>query len=86
MVRLEKMPAFHYHRATACYLFATDQSNTNMTVMKTLIRYAFLLTLFLPSLASAQSSASKPPEPAFPYSPSLDVTSMDKSADPCVDF
>jgi len=27
-----------------------------------------------------------PQEPALPYSPSLDLTSMDKSVDPCVDF
>jgi putative endopeptidase len=32
------------------------------------------------------SVAQRPPEPALPYSPSLDVTSMDKSVDPCVDF
>ena len=32
------------------------------------------------------SVAQHPPEPALPYSPSLDVTSMDKSVDPCVDF
>jgi endothelin-converting enzyme/putative endopeptidase len=44
---------------------------------------AVLLALFLPSLAIAQD---KPVEPAFPYTPSLDVTSMDKSIDPCVDL
>ncbi|MCI0349332.1 MAG: M13 family metallopeptidase [Acidobacteriales bacterium] len=32
------------------------------------------------------SAAQRPPEPALPYSPSLDLTSMDKSAEPCVDF
>ena len=34
--------------------------------------------------AMAQSSSSS--EPVLPYSPSLDLTSMDKSIDPCVDF
>jgi len=44
----------------------------------------FLIVLALISAAVAQ----KPPasEPVLPYSPSLDVKSMDKSADPCVDF
>jgi len=48
-------------------------------------------------LASAQSQQVQPPaqktglatnpqEPVLPYSPSLDLTSMDKSVDPCVDF
>src|SRR5260370_36814041 len=44
----------------------------------------FLIVLALISAAVAQ----KPPasEPVLPYSPSLDVKPMDKSADPCVDF
>jgi putative endopeptidase len=44
---------------------------------------AILLALFLPSLTVAQE---KPAEPAFPYTPSLDVSAMDKSVDPCVDL
>lgn len=43
-----------------------------------------LLSVALVSLASAQPT--RPAEPALPYSPSLDVGSMDKSVDPCVDF
>jgi putative endopeptidase len=42
--------------------------------------FAFALTL------SAASWAQGPAAPAPPYSPSLDVTSMDRSVDPCVDF
>ncbi|HEY6248382.1 MAG TPA: M13 family metallopeptidase [Candidatus Angelobacter sp.] len=54
--------------------------------------------LVLASLVSAQSQeaqpapsqktaiAANPQDPALPYSPSLDLTSMDKSVDPCVDF
>jgi putative endopeptidase len=52
-----------------------------MTIAK--IHCAILLALFLPLLIVAQDKAS---EPAFPYSPSLDVTAMDKSIDPCVDL
>jgi len=39
------------------------------------------LFLFSASLATAQNSSAQ-----LPYSPSLDVTSMDRSIDPCVDF
>jgi putative endopeptidase len=35
---------------------------------------------------SPESSASRTKDAGLPYSPSLDVTSMDKSVDPCVDF
>src|SRR5215471_14887652 len=31
-------------------------------------------------------TSSNPLEPVLPYSPSLDLTSMDKSVNPCVDF
>ena len=42
--------------------------------------------LFLTILFAVQVNAQTPTEPAFPYSPSLDPTSMDKSVDPCVDL
>ena len=46
-------------------------------------KVAVLLAILLFSMVSfAQSPAS----PALPYSPSLDLTSMDKAVDPCVDF
>jgi hypothetical protein len=44
----------------------------------------FCLFLILASSARAQTQASG--EPALPYIPSLDVSAMDKSIDPCVDF
>jgi putative endopeptidase len=49
---------------------------------------AFLLLLLVVlSLANAQTPSPQPPsEAALPYSPSLDVSSMDKSVDPCVDL
>jgi predicted metalloendopeptidase len=42
--------------------------------------------LWIPALClSAQQPAPQPIQ-AMPYSPSLDVTSLDRSVDPCVDF
>src|SRR5437763_10330257 len=53
-------------------------------------KYVLCLLLLLPqglSLANAQTpSAQSSSEPALPYSPSLDVSSMDRSVDPCVDL
>jgi putative endopeptidase len=45
-----------------------------------------LLLSVLIASARAQSGATPATEPAFPYTPGLDVKAMDKSADPCVDF
>ena len=53
---------------------------------------ACIALLVLVSMASAQQKPAAVPVtdsaagPALPYSPSLDVSSMDKSVDPCVDF
>jgi endothelin-converting enzyme/putative endopeptidase len=47
---------------------------------------SLLLTLAPAQSHSSSSSTSQAGEPVLPYSPSLDVTSMDKSADPCADF
>ena len=61
----------------------------------------FVLSICFISLFSAVSSAQQPAqqipapgsvpgtllvEPTLPYTPSLDVTAMDRSADPCADF
>jgi endothelin-converting enzyme/putative endopeptidase len=56
--------------------------------MKRISAYCiFLLSLVVVTLATDQySSAQSKEEPALPYIPSLDVTSMDKSVDPCVDL
>ncbi len=51
--------------------------------MKKLIAPNLLIALAFVSISVAQSA---PPAPVLPYSPSLDVSSMDKSVDPCVDF
>jgi putative endopeptidase len=47
-----------------------------------------LLLLLLPIFAAitATSAQTEKPLTSFPYTPGLDVTSMDKTADPCVDF
>ena len=56
-----------------------------------MIRRIFCVGL-LAGAAGFAASAQTPPEnkasqePALPYSPSLDLTSMDKSVDPCVNF
>ncbi len=48
---------------------------------------AFLALALLASAAlPAQSPAASSAAPALPYSPSLDLTSMDRTVDPCVDF
>ncbi|HEY4677544.1 MAG TPA: M13 family metallopeptidase N-terminal domain-containing protein, partial [Candidatus Angelobacter sp.] len=51
--------------------------------MKKLIASNLFIALAFISLSVAQSA---PPAPTLPYSPSLDVSSMDKTVDPCVDF
>src|SRR5579859_2816319 len=50
---------------------------------KLLIACLPFAVLALCSISVAQSA---PLAPTLPYSPSLDVSSMDKSVDPCVDF
>src|SRR6266446_5891099 len=48
---------------------------------------SFLLVIALLLLAKGPTSfAQTSTAPALPYSPSLDLTSMDKSVDPCSDF
>ncbi len=39
-----------------------------------------------PPAAGAAAAAAERPATEFPYTPGLDVTAMDRSADPCVDF
>lgn len=46
--------------------------------------FLVIFSLLFSCAAIAQNSSSS--EPVLPYSPSLDLTSMDKSVDPCVDF
>src|SRR5947209_18076140 len=50
--------------------------------MKKQFFYVFLFATIFTTPALSQSQN----EPALPYSPSLDVSSMDKSIDPCVNF
>ncbi len=52
---------------------------------KCLTATAAVSLLFSVSYLSAQQPAAQPLE-AMPYSPSLDVSSLDRSVDPCVDF
>jgi putative endopeptidase len=45
-----------------------------------------LFVSFLSLVLAAAATAQTPQEPALPYSPSLNVGSMDKSVDPCQNF
>ena len=47
---------------------------------------AALFVLFAAAVAPAQQVPAATPFQTMPYSPSLDMTSLDKSVDPCVDF
>jgi putative endopeptidase len=56
-------------------------------------KFIFFLSFALALAAAAQTQTTATSTPAqekpltsFPYTPGLDVTSMDKTADPCVDF
>ena len=62
-------------RTYNCFLVAT-------------LSFAMTTAIQLCGQAAAKSSAAAEDKPvtALPYTPSLDVPSMDKSADPCVDF
>jgi putative endopeptidase len=50
--------------------------------MKTKLWCVFVLGCLMSGLAQGQTAE----EPILPYTPSLDLTSMDKTADPCVNF
>ncbi len=54
--------------------------------MRGTVLFSLLLLISLSSPAAAQQNSSKAAEPTLPYSPSLDLTDMDRSVDPCVDF
>ncbi len=54
-------------------------------LLATLICTATTLAAAAPATAAATPTGEQPLT-AFPYTPSLDVTAMDPSADPCVDF
>jgi len=50
------------------------------------ITLAFLVVLLVSAALFAQEKPPAASQPAMLYTPSLDVNSMDRSADPCVDF
>ncbi|HMC30407.1 MAG TPA: M13 family metallopeptidase, partial [Candidatus Angelobacter sp.] len=52
--------------------------------MKKLFIHLSLFVLVMTNISFTQPTQA--PEPILPYSPSLDISSMDKSVDPCVDF
>ena len=60
------------------------------TTIRMRLALAMLAALAFATSTAAEDPASAPtakkPLSALPYTPSLDVTSMDRTADPCVDF
>jgi len=56
--------------------------------MKITVVWVCLLAGMFSSAAAGQTSgvASSTPGPALPYTPSLDVNSMDRTVDPCLNF
>jgi endothelin-converting enzyme/putative endopeptidase len=58
--------------------------------MKKLLLVLFVLTFALAALSqtapTSPTQAQEKPLTSFPYTPGLDVTAMEKTADPCVDF
>src|SRR5258706_11050551 len=55
-----------------------------MKLLRLLLATTLAAALGFP--ASAQTPAAETPLTSLPYTPGLDVSAMDKSADPCVDF
>src|ERR1700686_2752607 len=51
-----------------------------------MLKHFFCLSLLMLSLSPAGAQKQSTSWPALPYSPSLDLASMDKSIDPCVDL
>jgi putative endopeptidase len=52
------------------------------------LSFALVTSFFLSASAQTSQPAAQPKQPltSIPYSPSLDLTNLDRSADPCVDF
>ena len=76
------MYASHPLLLPARYLSYSEQS---MVIMRFQI-LALPLCLLFALAVFAQNSAPAAHEPTMPYTPSLDVNGMDRSADPCADF
>ena len=55
-----------------------------MTLLRTIGACLIAVAFSLPAVA--QTSQTDAQEPALPYSPSLNLSSMDKSIDPCAEF
>jgi endothelin-converting enzyme/putative endopeptidase len=76
----------HYHSSRLLLFFArsgqTHMKKFCLACIALLVLISFAAAQQKPAAATSGSSA----EPALPYSPSLDVSSMDKTVDPCVDF
>ncbi len=70
-------------RETGVLWYALSFSFRRWHLRSVILSWALLL---ISLLTVAQQNSTKPAEPVLPYSPSLDLTDMDRSIDPCVDF
>ena len=69
--------------------FLHSQSNVHMRRKFLCLSLLLIAGLMITGLTAAVAQAPSTPSssgPALPYSPSLDISSMDKSVDPCVDL
>ncbi len=83
-LHLAKKPCSHYYIRSLVDSLPATKSKVNM---KRIFAFCiFLLSLVAASSSAAQTNAPTKDEPALPYIPSLDLTAMDKSVDPCVDL
>lgn len=67
------------------FLAISTRGGIIMKAQSSLLRCLLAALLFV-AFALAAHAQTNQAEPSLPYSPSLDVTSMDRSVDPCVDF
>src|SRR5258707_5745660 len=67
-------------------MFADRMMHTGESMSSKLLAALASTTFFLPALYLAAQQPAPRPIQAMPYSPSLDVTSLDRAVDPCVDF
>ena len=66
--------------------FLELKMNRRISVCLVLVLAGLLLTGLLPVVSTLAAAEGKQPLAQLPYSPSLDLTSMDRTANPCVDF
>ncbi len=79
-------PICHYHSVSLVDSFPGTKSKVNMKSIFVVCVCLFSLMVVSPASAQTGSGPRASKELALPYIPSLDVSAMDKSVDPCVDL